>query len=71
MLSSCGVGEDSLESLGLQGDPTSQISPELFTGRTDAEAETPILWHPMGRTDSLEKSLMLERLKAGEGDDRG
>ena len=24
MLSNCGVGEDSLESLGLQGDPTSQ-----------------------------------------------
>ena len=28
--------------------------------------------HLMGRTDSLEKTLMLERLKAGgEGDDRG
>ena len=28
--------------------------------------------HLMGRTDSLEKILMLERLKAGgEGDDRG
>ena len=28
--------------------------------------------HPMQRTDSLEKTLMLERLKAGgEGDDRG
>ena len=23
-----------------------EISPELFTGRTDAEAETPILWPP-------------------------
>ena len=27
--------------------------------------------HLMGRADSLEKTLMLERLKAGEGDDRG
>ena len=26
--------------------------------------------HWMGRADSLEKTLMLERLKAGEGDDR-
>ena len=27
--------------------------------RTDAEAETPILWPPMRRADSLEKTLML------------
>ena len=31
----------------------------IFIGRTDAEAETPILWHLMWRTDSLEKTLML------------
>ena len=31
----------------------------MFTGRTDAEAETPILSHLMGRADSLEKTLML------------
>ena len=31
----------------------------VFTGRTDAEAETPILGHLMGRADSLEKTLML------------
>ena len=32
----------------------------VFIGRTDAEAETPILWPPhMGRVDSLEKTLML------------
>ena len=31
----------------------------VFTGRTDAEAETPILWHLMRRVDSLEKILML------------
>ena len=31
----------------------------MFIGRTDAEAETPILWPPHGRADSLEKTLML------------
>ena len=45
----CGVGEDSWESLELQGDPTSPFwrrSVWMFIGRTDAEAETPILWPP-------------------------
>ena len=31
----------------------------VSTGRTDAGAETPILWPPHGRVDSLEKTLML------------
>ena len=31
----------------------------VFTGRTDAEAEAPILWPPDMKTDSLEKILML------------
>ena len=31
----------------------------IFIGRTDAEAETPILWPPMWRTDLFEKTLML------------
>ena len=31
----------------------------VFTGRTDAEAETPKLWPPHGRVDLLEKTLML------------
>ena len=49
MLLNCGVGEDSWESFGLQGDPTSpswRKSVWIFIGRTDAEAETPILWPP-------------------------
>ena len=38
----------------------------VFTGRTDAEAETPILWPPD------ERPWCWERLKVrGEGDDRG
>ena len=31
----------------------------MFIGRTDAEAETPILWPPQAKVDSLEKTLML------------
>ena len=31
----------------------------VFTGRTDAKAETPILGHFMQRVDSLEKTVML------------
>ena len=30
-----------------------------FFGRSDAKAETPVLWPPHGRVDSLEKTLML------------
>ena len=38
----------------------------VFTGRTDVEAETPILWPQMQRTDSLEKTLMLSRIGGQE-----
>ena len=31
----------------------------MFIGRTDTEAETPILGHVMQRVDSLEKTLIL------------
>ena len=41
MLLNCGVGEDSWESLGLQGDQS-----WVFIGRTDVEAETPVVWPP-------------------------
>ena len=49
MLLNYDVGEDSWESLGLQGDPTSPSEgdrPWDFFGRNDAEAETPVLWPP-------------------------
>ena len=32
---------------------------QVFIGGTDVEAETPILWPPDERVDSLEKTLML------------
>ena len=37
--------------------------PWIFTGRTDAEAETPILGHLMQRTNSLEKTQMLQKIE--------
>ena len=35
----------------------------VFTGRTDAAAETPIFGHLMRRNDSLEKTLMLGKIE--------
>ena len=37
----------------------------VFIGRTDSEAETPILWHVMQKTDSFEKTLMLGKIDGG------
>ena len=53
MLLNCGVGEDSWESLWLQEDPTSQSKGDqscVFIGRTDAKAETPVLWPPNAKS---------------------
>ena len=49
MLLNCGVGEDSWESLGLRGDPTSPSSRRLVLSAHWKDwcwAETPILWPP-------------------------
>ena len=63
MLLNYGVGEDSWESLGLQGDSTSPFSegaqPWDFFGRNDAKAETPVLWPPHA------KSWLIGRLMLG------
>ena len=44
-----------------------------FFGGNDAKAETPVLWPPHAKVDSLEKALMLGGIggAGGEGDDRG
>ena len=43
-----------------------------FFGRNDAKAETPALWPPHARVDSLEKTLMLGGIGGKRrGDDRG
>ena len=50
-----------------KGDPS-----WVFIGRTDAEAETPILWLPHAKRWLIGKDLDAEELRAGgEGDDRG
>ena len=38
-----------------------------FFGRNDAKAETPVLGHLMRTVDSLEKTLMLERIGGRRG----
>ena len=60
MLLNYSAGEDSWESLGLQGAPTSpfwRTQPWDFFGRTDAEAETPVLWPPHGKSWLIGKDL--------------
>ena len=62
MLLNCGVGEH-LES-PLYCKEIQPVHPKgdqfwKFIGRTDAEAETPVLWPLMRGVDSLEKTLML------------
>ena len=37
----------------------SEDQPWDFFGRNDAKAETPVLWPPHAKSDSLEKTLML------------
>ena len=49
MLLNCGAGEDSWESLGLQRLHLKGNQSWIFIRRTDAEAETPILWPPNGK----------------------
>ena len=44
----------------------------VFIQRTDAEAETPILWPPDAKKpDLFEKTLMLGKIEGGEGENRG
>ena len=75
-----GFGEDSWESLGLQGDPTSpsfarrsnqsilkEISRECSLEGLMLKVKLQYFGHLMWRVDSLEKTLML----GGEGADRG
>ena len=43
----------------------------VFIGRTNAKAETPILWPPHAKSWLIGKDWCWEGLGAGEGDDRG
>ena len=75
MLLNCGVGEDSWESLDCK-----EIQPVhskgdqswVFIGRTDAKAETLVLWPPDAKSWLIGKDWCWERLGAGgKGDNRG
>ena len=48
-----------------------EINPEYSLEGLMLKLKLQCFGHLMRRTDSFEKTLMLERLKAGEGDDRG
>ena len=66
MLLNCGVGEDSWELLGLQ--ETKPVNPKgnqswIFIGRTDAEAEIPILRPPDMKSQLTGKTLMLVKIE--------
>ena len=47
-----------IQPVHLKGD-----QPLVFIGRTDVEAETPILWPPDVKADSFEKTLMLGKIE--------
>ena len=66
MLLNCGVGEDSWESLGLQGGPTSPISPEYSLEGLTLKLKFQYFGHLMWWTDSLEKTLMLGKIEGGK-----
>ena len=75
MLSKCGAREDSWESFGSK--EINPVNPKgnqpwIFIGRTDTEAEAPIIWPPVAKSWLTGKDWCWERLGAGgEGDDRG
>ena len=75
ILLNCGVGEDSRESLGLQGDPTSPFERRSVLGVHWKDwcwswnSNTLATWWE--ELTHLNRPWCWERLKAGEGDDRG
>ena len=60
MLLNCDIGEDSSESLGLQGDPT---SPECSLEGLMLNLKLQYFGHLMQRADSFEKTLMLGKIE--------
>ena len=75
MLLNCGVGEDSWESLGLQGGLTSQCWKKSVLNIHwkdwcwSCNSNTLATWYK--ELTHLKRPWCWERLKAGEGDDRG
>ena len=69
MLLNGGVGGDSWESLGLQGNPTSliltEIRPEYSLEGLMLKLKLQYFGYLMRRTDSMEKTLMLGKIEGG------
>ena len=67
MLLNCGVGEDSWESPGQQGDPTSlilkEINPEYSLEGLMLKLKLQYVGHLMRRAVSFEKTLMLGKIE--------
>jgi len=51
--------ENPLDCKEIQPVHSKRDQPWVFFGRNDAEAQTPVLWPPHAKVDSLEKTLML------------
>ena len=69
MLSNCDVREDSLEYLGLQRSNLSilkEISPEYSLEGLMLKLKLQYFGHLMGRADTVEKTLMLEKIEGGK-----
>ena len=65
MLSNYDVGEGPWESLGkkeIKPVKPKENQPWVLVGRTDAEAEAPILWPPDAKSQLLEKILVLGKI---------
>ena len=67
MLLNCGVGEDSWESLIRRSSQSilKEISPEYSLEGLMLKMKLQYFGHLMGRTDSFEKTLMLEKIEGG------
>ena len=67
MLSNCGAGEDSWESLGQQGDPTKSILKKIYPKYSLEELilklKLQYFGYLMARADSLENTLMLGKIE--------
>ena len=68
MLSNCGAGEDSSESLGLQKRSyqsiLNEINPEYLLGGLMLKLKLQYFGHLLGRADSLEKTTMLGKIES-------
>ena len=71
MLLNCGVGEDSWKSLGQTARRSNQsilkgINPEYSLEGLMLKLKLQYFGHPMGRANSLEKTLMLGKIEGRE-----